>query len=276
MKKAMLFAFSLIFALGNSFSQSSVTGQDTIFLQRSDSIFCFSHSIQKGQTLYGLSQQYQISLESVHRLNPKLMETELGIGDTLLIPLNTKLLYNERDIPTENRAPAIYRVQAKETLYTIAKKWARKKVAYLKKINNLSDKTLSLEMPLILGWMDNRLLTNKNFDTEEIEIAQKDAELALKRDTSSQQAAVIEQGKAIWLKSKSSNDQPFVLHRKAKLNSIVQLYNPMTGKRIHAKVVGRISSRNYDDNVLVVLTPYLARALKARDEAFFIKMKYTL
>jgi len=235
----------LCFTLSIS-AQDTPPNPDTIKLLRANDVFTFSHAISAGQTLYSLSKMYQVTLEDIHTQNPDLMETELSISDTLIMPLNLELIRQKPPRRTENTAVLVYHVQHGETLFAIAKRWLDVETTYIKRINNLEGASLALHMPLTLGWIDTRFQKVKK------------------------------QGKAIWKTSKSAGDKPYILHRKAKINSLVQLYNPMTGKKIHAKVVGRIPERNYDQNVMVVLTPYLANALKARDKSFFLKMKYTM
>ena len=258
-------------------AQDNDARQDTIILQRSDTSFTFQHEISPGQTLYSLSKNYQTTLPAIHRCNPDLMETELGIGDTITIPLNLELLQSKPSRKSAHTAVAIYHVQHGETLFAIAKRWLRTETSHIKKINNLEGAVLSLNMPLAIGWIDTRFINAPKPNAEDLKIAEMDQALIADNMTNTQGSKpIIEGGKAIWKSSKSAGDKPFVLHRKAKINSLVQLYNPMTGKKIHAKVVGRIPERNYDDNVMVVLTPYLANALKARDEAFYLKMKYIM
>jgi len=259
------------------FAQDTPPTQDTITLQRVDTTFTFTHAIAPGQTLYSLSKTYQVTLEGIHAVNPDLMETELSIGDTLIMPLNLELLRQKPPRKIEHSAIAVYHVQHGETLFAIARRWLNVDTDYIKKLNKLDGASLSLNLPLTLGWIDTRFQKAKKPSPEEKKIAAADNELIqATKETIEGSAPVVEQGKAIWKTSKSSGDKPYILHRKAKINSLVQLYNPMTGKKIHAKVVGRIPERNYDDNVMVVLTPYLANALKARDKSFFLKMKYTM
>jgi len=251
--------------------------QDTIILQRSDTTFTFQHQIKAGETLYSLSNTYRTTLPLIHNSNPDLMETELRIGDTISIPLNLELLKDRPHRNSANSAIVIYHVESGETLFAIAKRWLKTETRHIKNMNSLESAVLKLNMPLIVGWMDTRFLNAPKLNAEDVKIAEMDQALIAENKATVQGfKPVVEGGKAIWKSSKSAGDKPYILHRKAKINSLVQLYNPMTGKKIHAKVVGRIPERNYDDNVMVVLTPYLANALKARDQAFFLKMKYIM
>ncbi len=81
------------------------------------------------------------------------------------------------------------------------------------------------------------------------------------------------QGVAFWSRSNSQNNDLYVLHRKAPLNSYIEIYNPMKRKTTYAKVIDRIPDGTNPD-VEVVLSPAAAKMLGARDPKFFVKVKY--
>ncbi len=81
-------------------------------------------------------------------------------------------------------------------------------------------------------------------------------------------------GVAIWQQSHRKNNNRFVLHDKAPINSIIYLYNPMLKKSISAKVIGRIPQETYHDDIDIVLSSGAANSLGALDTRFMIDMKY--
>ncbi len=81
------------------------------------------------------------------------------------------------------------------------------------------------------------------------------------------------QGVAFWSRSNSQNNDLYVLHRKAPINSYIEIYNPMKRKTTYAKVIDRIPDGTNPD-VEVVLSPATAKMLGARDPKFFVKVKY--
>lgn len=85
---------------------------------------------------------------------------------------------------------------------------------------------------------------------------------------------VTTKGVAIWQQSHKKNNNKFVLHDKAAINSIILLYNPMARKSIAAKVIGRIPQETYHDDVDIVLSSGAANSLGALDTRFMIEMKY--
>lgn len=276
MLKHTLLMISLITLTSDTIGQTHIAHQDTIILHRSDTTFTFDHQIEAGQTLYSLAKMYKTTLPDIHLANTNLMETELGIGDMIQMPLNKQILHTTSDARPANRTIVLYKIQKGETLFALCKRWFDIDMATLKNINQLTSSAIPINTMIKLGYIDHRqILPPRDEEDQAIALTDK-ALIEATAATIQGLQPIIEQGKAIWKTGKSAADQPYILHRKAKLNSLVQIYNPMTGQKIHAKVVGRIPRRNYDENVMVVLTPYLANALKARDQEFFVKMKYVL
>ena len=83
------------------------------------------------------------------------------------------------------------------------------------------------------------------------------------------------QGVASWSKSNYQNNDLYVLHRKAPINSYIEINNPMKRKTTYAKVIDRIPDGTNTD-VEVVLSPATAKMLGARDPKFFVKIKYKI
>jgi hypothetical protein len=80
-------------------------------------------------------------------------------------------------------------------------------------------------------------------------------------------------GIAYWNKSSQSSEL-FVMHDEAKVNTQIELYNPLVNKRIIATVVARIPGNAYPEDINLVLSPAVARNLGAFDSRFYVEMKY--
>jgi hypothetical protein len=48
----------------------------------------------------------------------------------------------------------------------------------------------------------------------------------------------------------------------------------MKNRTAYAKVIGRIPDRAYGDEIIVVLSPSVAKMLGARDPKFFVEIRY--
>ena len=81
-------------------------------------------------------------------------------------------------------------------------------------------------------------------------------------------------GIAMWNKNSSDKSNSFVLHASAKINSIIELYNPLTKRTAYAKVIAHIPDNTYQSDISILISPKVAERLGALDERFKIKMIY--
>jgi LysM repeat protein len=81
----------------------------------------FYHTIQKGETLYGLTREYEVSVEKLTALNPEIRDG-FKVGQKILIP---EKLVLPPDIIEIKRDSVVYyivhKVRRKETLYSLSK-----------------------------------------------------------------------------------------------------------------------------------------------------------
>ncbi len=99
------------------------------------------YTVQKGDTLFGISKQFGMSIDSIKKLN-NLTSNNLEVGQVLQI--------------RENGNPTTYTVKKGDNLYEISKRF-QIPVSELKKINNLSND--SLQIGQILNLVQNDLET---------------------------------------------------------------------------------------------------------------------
>lgn len=71
------------------------------------------HTVLKGETLFSISQKYQISVQEILDLNPEVDEN-IKTGQTLLLP------YTEKE-PVQNDPENTYRVKSGDTWYSISR-----------------------------------------------------------------------------------------------------------------------------------------------------------
>lgn len=99
------------------------------------------HTIQQGETLYGLSQKYKVSVKSILDANPGLNEKNFRFGQVVNIPkgnaavaespttqgqtAQTEASKVQQGIPgpVQSRCKEMHKVERKETVYSIARKY---------------------------------------------------------------------------------------------------------------------------------------------------------
>lgn len=84
-----------------------------------------AHKVQKGETLYAISKQYNVSVEEIQKLNP-FVEKGIKKGDVLKIPTNIASANKAETIPVDSSDAQFifHRIQSGETLYSLSRKYA--------------------------------------------------------------------------------------------------------------------------------------------------------
>lgn len=82
----------------------------------------YLHTVKAGETLYSISKRYQVSLEEVNRVNPT---ASVGIrhGDVLRIPAGAAAAVTGSSVQNDDVRIVLHKVQRKETLYFISRKY---------------------------------------------------------------------------------------------------------------------------------------------------------
>lgn len=106
--------------------------------------------VKKGDSLWSIANKYGLTVDKLKDIN-NLSSNMLSVGQKLLINDGTDV-----DNVNEN----YYIVKSGDTLYSIAKKYGLT-VEELKKMNNLSNNTLSINQKLLVG---NDMSTDDNYD----------------------------------------------------------------------------------------------------------------
>ena len=105
-----------------------------------------THTVSKGETLYGIASKYGVSIDDIKKLN-NLTSSNLSIGQVLLLPGIT-----------EENIVNTYTVKKGDTLYGIASKY-NLTAEELKKLNNLTSNTLSIGQTLKIRKSESDFIT---------------------------------------------------------------------------------------------------------------------
>ena len=276
-----IFLFCLVF----SQALSAMTGDSTSYLTVKDTIFLdigpyqekiFHHRFEKGQTLYSLARFYGLHLLELYQYNPGLNEKTVELGMDIRVPIPNMAIkrYKGDNFDHNQHVPVCYVVKKGDSLYGIAKRVFRMPVDTVMNRNQLADYTLSIGQVLQLGWMSMEGIPSRMYTGPVGPGWHKSNAYRMQFFNSSQVKRIYEQqGAASWQKGKQQSAL-FALHRTAPLHSIIAVTNPMTNRTVYAKVMGRIPPSQYDDNVIVVLSSQIVSMLRAKDNRFFVQLKY--
>lgn len=260
---------------------SAIGPMDSLYVEVTGGQKYLQHRIQPGQTLYSLKRFYAIDLVDLYAANPSLEANGLSIGQRLRIPIVDRALerYGAAQYQPEQYIPVYYRVRSYETLYRIARVYFRLPSEVMRERNQLLTEDLQSNQILHVGWIHragipDSLRTLGGLPGILGEESQKNKyryEFNLTADNEKQV-----QGTACWDKAMELSDKNklYVLCSLVPQGGVVRLENPMTNRRLYARVVAPKPENSVTQNSIVMLTPTVARALGGLDTRFYVKIYY--
>ncbi|MEL6639131.1 MAG: LysM peptidoglycan-binding domain-containing protein [Bacteroidota bacterium] len=278
-------AFLLLFLAGGT---EAITGDSTRYLLPEDTIFLkigkyqhkiFEHEIEKGQTLYSLAKFYGLSIDELYLYNPQLLDRVLSPYEKVSIPIPNRAIirYTKADFQREQYVPIYYVVRKGDTFFSISTRLFKMPMDTIALRNNLTSATLSIGQSLFVGWMDINGIPEsfrKFRGDPQWQGGQQLRGRYVKDKARHPERERVEQGVAFWQKNSGMASDLYALHRRAPLNSVIAVTNPMNKRRVYAKVIGRIPENVYGSDVVVVISPTVAKFLGAKDPRFLVKLRY--
>lgn len=265
---------------------AAMTGDSTRYLLPQDTVFLtigtyqekiFVHQVEKNQTLYSLARFYGLHLEELYYYNPKLQTKTLSPQEKVRIPIPNRAIirYRPRDFTPQQYAPIYYVVKKGDTFFSISTKLFKMPMDTIAARNNLTSSVLSINQQLFIGWMSIEGIPEHYRKFKGNPEWKKSQYLRNKyvqgRGVKGEQ---YEQGVAFWQKNGDMRSDLYALHRKAPINSVIAVTNPMNRRKVYAKVIGRIPENVYGSDVIVVISPKVADFLGAKDPRFFVRVFY--
>lgn len=254
-----------------------LTLKDTLFitLDENTNEKILEHKIQKGQTLYSLARFYGLNEEELYPYNPTLKSNVVSVGQIVRIPLPNSAIkrFKGDNFKRWKYAPIVFKVKKGDNLYKIAKTLFHMPVDSVVKWNNLQKPVISPGQNLHVGWMSLGGVpdTIRNIRKSSVDIKKKQLAANFEKQTKT----VEQRGAAFWQKNGNPNTDYYCLHRTAKIGSTISITNGMNFKTVYAKVIGKIPENAHGNEVVIIVAPSVAKQLAAKDEKFFVKIKYS-
>lgn len=255
-------------------SLAYLTPKDSVYIILYEGQKYILHPVKPKQTLFSLCKYYAIGLEELYENNPAFRtDPVLRIGAKVTIPIPNKAIIrykNDKWVPGHNAA-LYYSVQPGDNLYSICKKNFAMPLDTIVKRNKLKSQSLKTGQILHLGWINTDGIRpdwrgEREPPNDNTLIQRYESEKTNYREAESQ-------GVCFWQRDSQEKGDMYALHREALLGTVIKVYNPMTRRTVHAKVIGRIPE-GYERNVEIILSPEAARQVGARDPKFFVKLKF--
>ena len=248
------------------------------------------HTIEAKDTYYQLSRIYGVAVKDIMAANNR---KNLAVGDVAHIPKKQEKVeaVKTEKTPLEKRTSTLpdpeqqetitakilteYKVGPKETLYSIARRFATT-VEDIKLLNKLTDD--SLKQDQLLKIPDGKVTVTKPAPVTEPnylpipEVERQEIEFETNRLGIREKK---EKGIGMWMENLEANGQSnLALHRTAPVGTILKITNPLTKSVTFAKVVGKFANTAESHDAIVILSKSAASYIGAFDKRFLIEIAY--
>lgn len=258
------------------------------------------YKLEPKDNYYSIGRKYGISPKIIMDFNKNMA---LNIGTIIRIP--TQINFEDiaaaaNVLNTNNATTIIHTVAKKETLYSISAMYGMK-MEDLKKLNKL--KTNALSIGKVLNVINYKAIeqntqvvkdTSKEIPQQTPEEPKKDTPKVYpvitekkREDTTATNPVkeiprnkygiteLEEKGTAVWIDDKNLDaTKSYALHRTAPVGTIIKITNPMSGRSVFAKVVGRYTENETTKDVIIVVTRATAEAIGVIDKRFYVNIGY--
>lgn len=263
------------------------------------------HTVKQGETLYGISKQYKVSMDVIYAANPSLQQNALKIGTVLRIPTSNSS--ESKAITPSQQNIEKHVVIAKETLYSIAKKYEIS-VENIKQWNQLNSEVLKIGQELIVKKpqqkpikpinnieptkvvvqpsiqtieqpkkQDSNSTSNQLQQSKESAIVVKELSYAELFSEQQQEHKIIIKkatGAAMSTSDNNIDDTYFALHKSAKIGSLVKVRNMENNKTTYAKVIGRLPDIDENKKILIRLSLGARKQIKMGNDKCYLELQY--
>jgi len=277
------YLFCLVFGWAGLYlnAQSGTTAKggiyspkDSILLLVKDNQKLVQHRVKPGQTLYSLTRFYNLGMEELYRFNPELQSAPgLKSGQILQIPIPNLAIkrYKGDKFAASRHASIYYVVQKGDNLYQICQRYFNMPVDTIVQRNRLKGNSLKPGQKIHMGWLQ---LDGIQTAWRPVEVMPTDSDMQARFDQEKGRLKEYEgQGVCFWHRESQERGDLYALHREARIGTTIEVFNPLGGRKVYAKVIGRIPA-GYESNIEIILSPEAARKLGARDPRFFVRLKY--
>ncbi|WBA43397.1 LysM peptidoglycan-binding domain-containing protein [Hymenobacter canadensis] len=325
-----MFRFSLLSAalVFSGFTASAagfVAPPDSIGVEYRSGKMLIRHRVAPGETLYGLARRYRVPVEQIVEANDG-QKGALTTGQIVLVP-RQRVVMNASDnprpaaagtaarsLPTDARGNRVYKVEAGQTLFAIARKFNTTPQA-LAELNDFAPnynvrqgQTLIVaagpgaparrETPAAPATRESAVATAPARETPAPVATAPRPETAAPRPADSANSTpnpvstpkekpeeraptraseIVRRVTESGLATSipnSTTDKYLALHKTAAVGTIMQVRNIMNGQSVYVRVIGPLPDTGENSNILVRLSPRAVQRLATPDARFRVETSY--
>jgi LysM repeat protein len=247
--------------------------KDSIGVEKKDGKNFVMHQVDAKETLYSISKKYSVKVEDIKAANTGVADG-IKIGQIILIPY--KGLVQNLPGTTNEVKPVktgkIHKVEPKETLFGIAKKY-NVSVDDIKRVNPELMDGLKAGMEIVIP--SNKTVTPNNVVKDKVKEDDKTETVVIPspNQPKGEFKKITESGTAELLESKTEAPKFQALHKTAPIGTIVQVINESNGQKIFVRVIGKLTDAS-DSKVIIKISQKAMERLEAKDKKVAVSLIY--
>lgn len=285
--KTILSLLLLLSSIGILAQSPAETRSDTLWIEVDKNEHAFIlQPIETGITFYQLSNQFGIDISHLNAFNKSVHADDFEIGSQIYIPF-TAIRDSIALTPPPCEAYVLcYQVKPKENMFRISRIYFEMQTKDLLNLNQMRRYDLAVDQILTIGYL--RKMKHPIFPagiesdtilipTDSLILSSENVQVMRSPlDEYRENQIPISSGKGVayWDKSTEQSNRYYVLHASARLNSIMEIVNPMNQRKVFAKVVGNIPQNSYTKDIQIVVSPAVAKKLGVLDSRFYTTYQY--
>jgi len=232
----------------------------------------FEYYSESGHISSELARHFRVRASEMLSLGEATSLDASSEGRSVLIPFDPEALLKSK-CTAFDCIPVIYTVRPKETVFKIARRYFDLKIDQLRSLNSLESNDISIDQQLVVGWFVMHPVTESVHGAADNSISE-----IKPIDPFYPEVPSLQIGVAYWKKSQKDATQAgdahlFAMHRSARINSMIEITNPMFKRKVLVKVVGRIPP-TYNQDITLVVSPAVAKKLGVLDPRFRAEMRF--
>ena len=238
-----------------------------------------THTVEKKETLYAIAKKYGVAVEEISKANPGI-ESGIKEGQQLNIPVvsnPTVVVTPVIEVPAV-KTGKIHKVEAKETLFGIAKKY-NVSVDEIKKANPELIDGLKEGMEISIPVKGNKNTTvNTNPVVKPVVVKEKEEDkpevvIPAQNQPKGEFKKITENGMAELLESKVEAPKFQAMHKTASVGTIIQVSNETTGQKIFVRVIGKLTDPS-DNKVIIKISQKALDRLGVKEKKVPVTLVY--
>lgn len=227
----------------------------------------FVHKVRKTESVYGIAKNYQTDWNALIEVNPDINLERVSEGNAILIPFNPGKIQPDS---TAGAMLVLYTIQPKDNLFSLSSRYFNLPIQHVKHLNPWISQGLPVGKVLRLGYIHRQNTLNPNpsvsSSTESINQPMTEAESSYSFSKGGRGLVRVES-------SSLGVGRYFALHPSAKMESMIEIANPVNGRKLMAKIIGRIPPI-YPKGTQLVVSGSVALYLGVPDDRFYAIFAY--